>query len=141
MSSTYKLDYFPPEGKYKWSPPPLTHYPWMASVPFPDPHRSLWLSVDRQTNAGGKYRGFIVFIDVYGGEFRTSTRLYRDAKKCIDATEAIADRVLAAQILPAWAEEALAAGWYPPRPHPSAQYDLLHRPKPAKLTFRENEHE
>lgn len=108
-------DYFPPKDsklKWIWNPPDLRHKPWWARMQFFDQYRKMTLQVSRD-DCSGKYIGSVQFSDLNGIFHYKMTRKIIDPKEALLATEKIADKMLADQNLPFWAEEALKAGWRP----------------------------
>lgn len=111
-----ELDYFPPRGtKYEWSPPVLKLRPWTARIELPGDRRYAILHVSR--SADTLYHGFVRFYDLQGVKHEKETGRYLDPKEALLATEALAEAMVAEENrkLPSWANEALAAGWRPPK--------------------------
>lgn len=61
-----------------------------------------------------EYWGSVRFWDIYGEIHNASTPLGAEPRPVLLACEALAEKILAEQNLPPWAEEALALGWRPP---------------------------
>jgi hypothetical protein len=111
----HALDYFPPVGtKYFWWCKQLNHRPHLCRIePLEDYHTRQYALLSCSYYNGGWYKATVEFFSLDKSIKTVSTRYYKTELAACCKAEQIAEKLLADDT-PAWAKEALKAGWREP---------------------------
>lgn len=118
MSECLEIEYFPPtDTKYDWNSPCLKKRPWVASIKFH--HRDSRSCIMRVWKTTRGYRGTVEFRPLLVGSddpkyIIKKTKWYKNSRNAVLATESLADRMIAAENLPSWVNEAFELGFRAP---------------------------